>query len=99
MTEALNVQLDEVVRLKRTDAGAVLGEALREGMKVEARYRGKTRYYPGVIKRVNRDGTFDIDYNDGEKEMFVAAELIRSLEPAASAGGGGMGGGGKIQMP
>ncbi|MSU49277.1 MAG: hypothetical protein EXS37_09370 [Opitutus sp.] len=48
MTEALNVQLDEVVRLKRTDAGAVLGDALREGMKqlytdavIEARLRGE----------------------------------------------------------
>jgi len=48
MTEALNVQLDEGVRLKRTDAGAVLGEALREGMKpryidavIEARLRGE----------------------------------------------------------
>ena len=38
--------------------------ALREGMKVEARYRGKEKYYPGVIRRENRDGTFDIDYND-----------------------------------
>jgi hypothetical protein len=48
MTDALNVQLDEVVRLKRADAGAVLGEALREGMKqlyadavIEARLRGE----------------------------------------------------------
>ena len=40
------------------------GGRLREGMKVEARYRGKARYYPGVIKRENRDGTFDIDYDD-----------------------------------
>ncbi len=38
--------------------------ALREGMKVEARYRGKERYFPGVIRRENRDGTFDVDYND-----------------------------------
>ena len=38
--------------------------SLREGMKVEARFRGKERYYPGVIRRENRDGTFDIDYND-----------------------------------
>lgn len=48
MTEALNVQLDEVVRLKRTEAGAVLNEALREGLKhlyvdavIEARLRGE----------------------------------------------------------
>ena len=40
------------------------GGALREGMKVEARYRGKAKYYPGIIKRENRDGTFDVDYDD-----------------------------------
>ena len=38
--------------------------SLREGMKVEARYRGKEKYFPGVIRRENRDGTFDIDYTD-----------------------------------
>ena len=37
---------------------------LREGMKVEARFKGKLRYYPGVIRRENRDGTFDVDYDD-----------------------------------
>ena len=40
------------------------GGALREGMKVEARFRGKARYYPGIIKRENRDGTFDVDYGN-----------------------------------
>ena len=33
---------------------------LREGMKVEARFKGKLR----VIRRENRDGTFDVDYDD-----------------------------------
>jgi Ca2+-binding EF-hand superfamily protein/WD40 repeat protein/serine/threonine protein kinase len=63
-----------------------VGGGLREGMKVEARYRGKSRYYTGVIKRANRDGTYDIDYDDGEKEMFVAEELVRSLETSQSCG-------------
>ena len=45
--------------------------SLREGMKVEARYKGKTRYYPGVIKRENRDGTFDIDYDDVRNQTLV----------------------------
>ena len=40
------------------------GATLREGMRVEARYRGKARYFPGVIKRENRDGSFDVDYDD-----------------------------------
>jgi hypothetical protein len=44
-------------------AGSASG-VLREGMKVEARFKGKARYYPGVIRRENRDGTFDIDYDD-----------------------------------
>ena len=61
------------------------GSRLEEGMKVEARYRGRSRYYPGKIRRENRDGTFDIDYDDGEKEMGVAEELIRPLERELSS--------------
>jgi hypothetical protein len=57
--------------------------SLREGMKVEGNYRGTGRYYKGVIKRENRDGSFDIDYDDGEKEMFVAVDLIRPLAAAS----------------
>merc|ERR550514_2098560 len=58
---------------------------LGEGDKVEARYKGKSRYYPGRISRDRRDGTYDIDYDDGEKEIRVSEDLIRSLE----SGGGG----------
>ena len=54
--------------------------SFREGDKVEARYRGKARAYPGRIARVNRDGTYDVDYNDGDKERGVAADLIKLLE-------------------
>jgi hypothetical protein len=50
---------------------------LREGMKVEARYRGKAKYYPGVIKRENRDGTFDVDYND--VTSFLLSPVIRRV--------------------
>ena len=54
------------IRSLESAGGAAVtgGGALREGAKVEARYRGKSRYYPGIIKRENRDGTFDIDYDD-----------------------------------
>merc|ERR1719181_2669899 len=62
-----------------------LGGKLREGDKIEARYRGKSRYYPGRISRDRGDGSYDIDYDDGEKETRVSEELIRSLE----SGGGG----------
>ena len=38
------------------------------------------RYYAGRIKRVSRDGTFDIDYDDGEKETRVEENLIKLLD-------------------
>ena len=56
-----------------------MGEKLREGDKVEANYRGRGKYYPGRIRYDNRDGTYDIDYDDGEKETRVREDLILSL--------------------
>ena len=53
------------------------GGSLREGMKVEARFKGKLRYYPGVIKRENRDGTFDINYDDVSFMLFFFMQKTR----------------------
>jgi hypothetical protein len=53
---------------------------LEEGMKIEARYRGRSKWYPGKINRINRDGTFDIIYDDGEREIDVDSNMIRKLE-------------------
>ena len=52
----------------------------RDGAKVEGNYRGRGRWYPGTIARTNSDGTFDIDYDDGEKELGVEQELVRLVE-------------------
>ena len=60
-----------------------LSMVFREGDKVEARFRGKLRYYPGVIRRVNRDSTYDVDYSDGEKEVrrfYLCCALLFHLE-------------------
>ena len=54
----------DVVPGSPSKMGSLSGGGFREGMKVEARFRGKLRYYPGVIRRENRDGTYDIDYDD-----------------------------------
>ncbi len=53
------------------------GGRLREGDKVEADYRGRGRFYPGKIDRDRRDGTYDIAYDDGERETRVEERLIR----------------------
>ena len=50
---------------------------LREGDKIEARYRGRSRYYPGRIARDRGDGSYDVDYDDGEKETRVLEEYIK----------------------
>merc|ERR1711998_505525 len=70
--------------IQAEDGGGGAGK-LREGDKVEARYRGKSRFYPGKISRDRGDGTYDIDYDDGEREQRVSEDLIKSLE----SGGGG----------
>ena len=64
-----------------TDAAT---KSFRPGDKIEARYRGGSKWYPGVISRKNlRDGSYAIEYDDGESELRVAPDLIRKK-------GGGM---------
>ncbi|GBG28986.1 Cytidine deaminase [Hondaea fermentalgiana] len=63
--------------------------ALREGDRVEARYKGGSKYYKGKISRVNADGSYNIDYDDGDQERRVIPSKVRKL------GGGGGGGGGR----
>ena len=47
------------------------------GEKVEARFGQGYAFYPGKVSRVHRDGTYDIDYDDGDAETHVSASLIR----------------------
>ena len=53
---------------------------LKLGCIIEARYRGKNKYYPGKITRCRFDGSFDILYDDGERELGVAKELIKKKD-------------------
>jgi hypothetical protein len=39
-------------------------------------YRGE-EWYPGIVLRVNNDGTFDIQYEDGEFEASVPSNYIQ----------------------
>lgn len=51
--------------------------ALNVGDKVEANWKSHGSWYPGSVKRDHGDGIYDIDYNDGDKEMRVLADKIR----------------------
>ncbi|OQR91373.1 hypothetical protein ACHHYP_04747, partial [Achlya hypogyna] len=63
----------DLIRVAKSSGSKPL---LKVGTKVEAKYRGKT-FYPGKVVRVNSDGSYDIDYDDGEKEKRVVAEHVR----------------------
>ena len=60
------------------DRGRSRGSRLEEGTKVKANYRGKGKFFGGTIKRDNRDGTYDINYDDGDREMGVREADIRA---------------------
>lgn len=67
------------------------GEAFRVGDEIEARYRGKSTWYRGIIRRVNSDRTYDVRYADGDQETGLDSSLIRSLDVRAGGHGGGSG--------
>ena len=43
-------------------------------------FRGPRKFFPGHITAVHSDGTYDIEYDDGDKETRVAAGFIRYYE-------------------
>jgi hypothetical protein len=51
-----------------------------EGDRVEANYKGIGKWYKGKISRVLRDGTYDINYDDGEKEFAISDYNIKIME-------------------
>lgn len=72
-------------------------ESLREGMKVEANYRGRGKFYPGKVKKVNDDGSYEIDYDDGECENNVSQSNLRVLGSSPRVSGGKFNKGAKIE--
>lgn len=73
---------------KRTESSTT--DDFRVGSRVEARYKGGAKYYPGKISRVRLDGSFDVEYDDGECESRIGKLLIR-LAASRAVGGGAQG--------
>merc|ERR1711998_295731 len=64
---------------KRPDDSEAEDDDFEEGDKIEARFGGRSRWFKGKIDKKNRDGTYDIRYEDGDKERRVKKDLIRPL--------------------
>ena len=53
------------------------------GDTVSARWRGGKGWFPGVVTHINDDGTFNIEYDDGDRETSVPKDMIKVLTTEA----------------
>jgi hypothetical protein len=50
------------------------------GAAIVVNYKGNGKWFPGKIRRFRLEGSYDIDYDDGEVEMRVPEDMIRLLD-------------------
>ena len=67
-----------------TPGGKGKGQPLSVGAAIEARHGGGRKWFPGKISAASDDGTFDIDYADGDKETAVRAPASDSARAKGS---------------
>ena len=53
-------------------------KALKRWDKVEANFKGKGKWFKGKVSRVNDDDTYDILFDDGDRERKVPRDRIRT---------------------
>lgn len=53
--------------------------AMKVGIAVEVRFKGKHRYYAAKVAKINTDGTYQLSYGDGEVEDKVPVDLLRQV--------------------
>ena len=66
-------------------ASPAVGPPLAVGTPVRAKYKGKSREYPAVISKVHRDGSYDLEYSDGDKESHVLPRYVRPMGKGAAS--------------
>lgn len=54
--------------------------AFKVGDKVEAHWKGGQTWWKGSIAAVNADGTYNINYDDGDKESNLPATSVRARQ-------------------
>ncbi len=58
---------------------------LEVGTCVEARFGGDDEWFPGTVDGVNEDVSYDIAYDDGDREENVQPALVRAVVPEPDA--------------
>ncbi|GMH91759.1 hypothetical protein TL16_g12148, partial [Triparma laevis f. inornata] len=88
--EIMDVHEDGTVNVKYNKELNAKPEDIRahspfcDGLKVEAKYGGESKYMPRKITCVHKNGTVDIDY---DKEVSVKPEDVRTLHPFEPSAG------------
>jgi hypothetical protein len=66
----------------------LVGGLFGVGQRVEGRFGGQGKYYPGAVAAVNGDGTYHLRYDDGDQERRAPEAGIRALDaPSGDEGG------------
>ena len=47
------------------------------GQRCTAQFKGKGKYYPAKISKVNNDGTVNVDFDDGDKDRYVDMKSVK----------------------
>ena len=79
-----------VLHVEAAGGGAGGGGGVRVfhvGLAVEAQFGGKDVFYAGEVVLVNDNGTLNIQYADGDQEMNVSRDMVRTMEESGAAGG------------
>ena len=58
-------------------SGGSESDSFKMSDKVEARFKGGKDWYSGKINKINRDGSYGVLYDDGDRELRVKPENIR----------------------
>ena len=61
------------------------GDSFRVGQQVQAKCKGSRQYYDGKIKAHNRDGTYDVQFDDGDRDRRCPQKDIKQLEDRESS--------------
>jgi Agenet domain len=53
--------------------------AFEVGTAIEARYAGRREWFTGTVTKVNPDGSYSVQYDDGDFENSVPSKFLRVL--------------------
>lgn len=81
----VKVKPDKEECVSNNEQEAPSSQAFIVGDRVEARYKGRgTKYYQGIIKAVRPGGSYDVDYDDGDRDRRLSGDFIKRLSSSSN---------------